>query len=139
MMSEIVELELLIQKEKERGDDFDKQMTSVHRLLEEAEEQKHKIITNMLWVQLAELQEKNALKEKQLIEIQKWKVSTLEEVSQLENKFAASVSFSFLYYIFWSVLVHLLIAMSYIYIYIYIYILYWSRVMYCFWFYDRKR
>ena len=99
-MSEIAELELLIEKEKESGDDLDKQMMSERRLLEAAEEQKCKIITKMLWVLLAELQEKNALKEKQLIEIQKQKVSTLEDVSQLENKFAASVSFSFLYYIF---------------------------------------
>ena len=101
MMSEIAELELLIKKEKQRGDDLDKKMTNEQRLLEAAEEKKHKMITRILQVQLAELQEQNTLKEQQLMEIQKWKVSTLEEVSQLENKFAASVSFSFLYYIFW--------------------------------------
>ena len=56
-------------------------------------EKKCKMITRMLQVQLAELQEQNALKVQQLMEIQKQKVSTLEEVSQLENKFAASVSF----------------------------------------------
>ena len=69
-------------------------------LLEVAEEKKHKMITRMLQVQLAELQEQNALKEQQLMDIQKQKVFPLEEVSQLENKFAASLSFPFLYYIF---------------------------------------
>ena len=54
----------------------------------------------MLQQQLAELQGQNILKEQQLIEILKWKVSTLEEVSELEEKFAASVSFSFVYCIF---------------------------------------
>ena len=39
-------------------------MMSECRLMEAAEEQKHKIITKMLWVQLAELKEKNALKRK---------------------------------------------------------------------------
>ena len=99
MMSEIAELEMLIAKEKQR-DYLDKQMMNEQRLLEVAKEKKHKMITRMLQVQLVELQEKIALKEKELMEIQKQKVSTLEEVSQLENKFAASVSFSFLYYIF---------------------------------------
>ena len=122
-MSEIAELKLLIEKEKERGDDLDKQMMGEHRLLEAAEEEKHKIITKMLPVQLAELKEKNALKEKELIEIQKWKVSTLEEVSQMENKFGASVSFSFLYYIFWYILV-IFTDRYVIYIYIYIYNIY---------------
>ena len=115
-MSEIVELELLIAKEKQRGDYLEKQMMNEQRLLEVAEEKKHKMITRMLQEQLVELQEKNALKEKELMEIQKWKVSTLVEDSQLENKFAASVSFSFLSYIFLYVLVSWLIAMSYIYI-----------------------
>ena len=54
----------------------------------------------MLQQQLAELQEQNMQKEEQLMEIQKWKVCTLEEASELEEKFAASVSFSFLYCIF---------------------------------------
>ena len=48
MMSEIAELELLIEKEMERGDDLDQQMMSECRLLEAAEEEKHKIITKML-------------------------------------------------------------------------------------------
>ena len=105
------------------------------KFLEVAEEKNHKMITRMLQVQLTELQEQNALKEQQFMEIQKWKVSTLKELSQLENKFAASVSFSFLNYIFWYLLVCLLIAMSYLYIYIYV-MLILCHVL--FWFYDRK-
>ena len=54
----------------------------------------------MLEQQLAELQEENMHKEEELMEIQKWKVCTLEEVYELEEKFAASVSFSFLYCMF---------------------------------------
>ena len=100
MMSDITELELLIKKEQQRGDELDKQMTNEQRLLEEAEDKKQKIIRRMLQQQLAEFQEQNMLNEQQLMEIQKWKVCTLEEVSELEEKFAASVSFSFLYCIF---------------------------------------
>ena len=44
MMSEIVELELLIEKEKQRGDDLDKQMMNEQRLLEAAEEKKCRMI-----------------------------------------------------------------------------------------------
>ena len=99
-MSDIVELELLIKKEKQRGDELDKQLMNEWRLLEVAEEKKHKMLTRMLQLQLAELQEQNALKEQQMMEIKKQEVSTLEEVSQLEDKFAASVHFSFLYCIF---------------------------------------
>ena len=47
-MSEIEELKLLITKEKERGDNLDRQMMTEHRLLEAAEEQKHKIMTKIL-------------------------------------------------------------------------------------------
>ena len=49
----------------------------------------------ILWAQLAELKEKNALKEREMMDIEKWKASTLEEVSQVKNTFAASVSFHF--------------------------------------------
>ena len=70
-MSNIAELELLIKKEKQKGDELDKQIMNEQRLLEVAEEKKHKVISRMLQVQLAELQEQNALKEQQLMEIQK--------------------------------------------------------------------
>ena len=93
MMSDIAELQLLIKKEQQRGDELDKQMTNEQRLLEEAEDKKWKIIRKMLQQQLVELQEQNMIKEQQLIEIQKRKICTLEEVSELEEKFAASVSF----------------------------------------------
>ena len=99
-MSDIAELKVLIAKEWLRGDELDKQMMNEQRLLEKAEDQKQKIIRRMLEQQLAVLQEENMQKEEQLMEIQKWIVCTLEEVSELEEKFAASVSFSFLYCIF---------------------------------------
>ena len=92
-MSDIAELELMIKKEQQRGDEFDKQMTNKERLLEQAEDKKQKIIRKMLQWQLAELQEQNMLKEQQLIEIQKQKVCTLQEVSELEEKFAVCISF----------------------------------------------
>ena len=47
--------------------------------------------------ELRDLQKTNEEKEKELVEIQKHKVSTLEEVAHLESRFAVSVSFSFLY------------------------------------------
>ena len=47
-MSEIEELQLLIEKEKERGDNLDRQMMTECRLLEVAEGQKHKKITKIL-------------------------------------------------------------------------------------------
>ena len=47
-MSEIEELKLLIAKEKERGDNLDRWMMTEHRLLEAAEERKHKIMTKIL-------------------------------------------------------------------------------------------
>ena len=48
MMSEIIELELLIKKEKQRGDDLGKQMMNEWRLLEESGEKKHKMFTRIL-------------------------------------------------------------------------------------------
>ena len=133
MMSDIAELELLIKKEQQRGDELDKQMTNEWRLLEEAEDKKQKIITRMLQQQLTELQEQNMWKEQQLMDIQKEKVCTLEEVSELEEKFAASVSFSFLYCIFWYLQVCLLIAMWYLYIYLYVMLILCHLLFLIFW------
>ena len=100
MMIDISELQLLIKKEQQREDEWDKKMTKKWRLLEEAEDKKWNIIREMLQQELTELQEQNMIKEQQPIEIQKRKICTLEEVSELEKKFAASVSFLFLYCIF---------------------------------------
>ena len=47
-MSEIAELRLLIEKEKEKGDKLDRQMITECKLLEEAEEHKHKIMIEIL-------------------------------------------------------------------------------------------
>ena len=46
---------------------------------------------------LRDLKKTNEEKGKQLMEIQKCKISTLEEVANLESRFAVTVSFSFLY------------------------------------------
>ena len=74
MMSEITQLRLLIKKEKEKGDKLDRWIITEHKLLEEAGECKHKMMIEILQAELAELQEKNAQKEKELIEIEKSKV-----------------------------------------------------------------
>ena len=55
-------------------------------------------------------------KEEELIEIQKRKMCTSEETSELEENFVESVSFLFLYCIFWYLQVCLLIEMWYLYI-----------------------
>ena len=99
-MSDIAELEVLIAKEQQRGDKLDKQVMNEWRLLEKAEDLKQKIIRKMLEQQLAGLQEENMHKKEQLMDIQKQKVCTPEEVYELEEKFAASVSFSFSYCMF---------------------------------------
>ena len=58
-MSGIEQLQLLIQKEQERGDELAEQITKKNRLLEEAEDQKLAIMRKMLQQQLGELKEEN--------------------------------------------------------------------------------
>ena len=82
-------------RRKEKGNKLDRQMITERKLLAEAEEQKKKIMIEMLKAELIDLQQKNEQKEKELMEIEKCKASTLGEVSDLENRFAARVSFSF--------------------------------------------
>ena len=72
-MSDIAELQLLIIKEQQRGNELDEKMTNEQRLLEEAEDKKCKIIREMLQQELAALQEQNMIKDQELIEIQKRK------------------------------------------------------------------
>ena len=98
-MSDIKELQLLIQKEQQRSDEMEEQIKNESRLLEEAEDQKRTIMRKMLQDQLEQLKEKNMRKDQKLIEIKKWKASSLEEVHELHEKFAASVSFLF-YFVF---------------------------------------
>ena len=100
-MSEIDELRWLIEREKERGSKLDRQMSAERKLLEEAEERKKKLIIALLKEELQDLQQKNEEKGKELEEIEKHKVATLEEVAHLESRFAVSVSLSFLYDIFY--------------------------------------
>ena len=131
MISDIAELQLLIKKEEQRGDELDKKMTNKWRLLQDAEDKKWKIIRKMLQQQLAKLQEQNMIKEQQLIEIQKRKVCTLEEVFELEEKFAASGSFILYFLIFTGVFTY-----SYA---IFIYVCYSDLVSFIFLIFDRKR
>ena len=72
-------------------------MSTQRKLLAEVEEQKKKLMIALLKEELRDLQKKNEEKGKELVEIEKHKVSTLEEVTHLENRFAVSVTFSFLY------------------------------------------
>ena len=48
MMSEITQLKLLIEKEKEKGDKLERWMMTECKLLEEAEEHKHKMMIKLL-------------------------------------------------------------------------------------------
>ena len=99
-MSEIDALRELIEKEKERGCTLDKQISAERKLYEEAEERKKKLMIALLKEELEDLQRKNVEKQKELEEIEKCKLLTLQEVADLESRLAVSVSLSFLYDIF---------------------------------------
>ena len=99
-MSEIDELRQLIEQEKERGSTLDRQISAERKLFEEAEERKKKLIIALLKEELEDLQRKNEEKQKELEDIEKCKLLTLQEVADLESRFAVSVSLSFLYDIF---------------------------------------
>ena len=70
------------------------------RLLEEAEHQKLIIMRQILEERLDELRNDNMMKEWKLLDIRKWKESTLGEVHELEEQFAARVSYLVLHCIF---------------------------------------
>ena len=108
-MSDIKELRLLIEEEKQKGIESDEQMSRERKLLEEAEEQKKKLMIQILKDELRELKKRNEDKGKQLMEIKKWKISMLEVVANLESRFAESVRFLFMYDISSYVLVYFLI------------------------------
>ena len=110
-MSEIDELRWLIEQEKEKGSKLDRQMSTERKLLAEAEELKKKLMIALLKEELRHLQKKNEEKGKELVEIEKRKVLTLEEVAHLESRFAVSVSFSSLYDISLYVPVYFMIDM----------------------------
>ena len=101
----------MIEQEKQKGSELDKQMNRERKLLEEAEEQKKKLMMQILKDELRDLKKRNEEKGKQLMKIKKHKISTLEEVANLESRFAESVSFSFLYDISSYVLVYFMIDM----------------------------
>ena len=99
-MSEIDALRELIEQEKERGSTLDRQISAERKLFEEAEERKKKLMIALLKEELEDLQRKNEEKQKELEDIEKCKLLTLQEVADLESRFAVSVSLSFLYDIF---------------------------------------
>ena len=70
------------------------------RLLEEAEHWKLMIMRQILEERLHELRQDNTMKEQKLLDIRKWKESTLGEVHELEEQFAARVSYLVLHCIF---------------------------------------
>ena len=108
-MSDIEKLWLMIEEEKQNGSELDKEMSSERKLLEEAEDQKKRLMIQILQEELRELKKRNEDKGKEFMEIKKQKISTLEEVANLESRFAESVSFSFLYDISSYVLVYFMI------------------------------
>ena len=99
IMTDIAQLQILIQQEEERGDELEQKITHEMRLLEEAEHQKLIIMRQILEQRLDELKKENMMKEWKLLDIQKWKESTLE-VHELEEQFAARVSYLVLHHIF---------------------------------------
>ena len=70
-------------------------MANDWRLLEEAEDEKCKIMQEILHKELAALKDQNMRKEEELREIEKRKICTLDEISELEEKLVQSVSFYF--------------------------------------------
>ena len=70
-------------------------MVTERRLLAEAEDKKHKIMQEILQKELAALKEENMRNEEELREIEKRKISTLDEILELEKKLVQSVSFYF--------------------------------------------
>ena len=93
-------------------------MVMERRLLAEAEDKKHKIMQEILEKDLAALKEENMRKEEELREIEKRKISTLDEILELEKKLVQSVSFYFyivFFYIFTSVYIHRDVIFIYIY------------------------
>ena len=69
-------------------------------LLQEAEDQKLSIMKKILQHKLHQLKKENQMREKKLHEVQKWKASIMEEVHDLEEQFAAMVSYLVLHCIF---------------------------------------
>ena len=110
-MSEIDELRQLIEQEKERGSTLDRQISAERKLFEEAEERKKKLIIALLKEEVEDLQRKNEEKQKELEDIEKCKLLTLQEVAHLESRFAVSVCLSFLYDIFLYVSVYFMTHM----------------------------
>ena len=71
IMTDIAQLQILIQQEEERGDELEQKITHEMRLLEEAEHQKLIIQRQILEQRLDKLKKENMMKEQKLLDI--WK------------------------------------------------------------------
>ena len=124
-----------MEKAKQRGDDIDKQTMNEQRLLEAAEEKKHKIITRMIMSAIGRIARAKYIERTTVdghTEMKRFyfggSISVGEQIC-CKCKFFIFV----LYFLIWTSV----FTDSYV-IFIYIYVMR-SCVMYCFWFYDRKR
>ena len=136
MMSEIAALRLLIEKGKEKVDKLDRQIMTEWKLLEEAEEHKHKMMIEILQARVGRIAGENAQKEKDLIEIEKHiSINIRGSFTDGEQICCKCKFFIFVWYLF----IYTSVLTDRYVIYIYIYILWSSCVIYCFSFYDRKR
>ena len=93
MMSDITKLEVLIAQEEECSEELGKKIEYEEKLLKEAEHRKLILQRRVLEEQLYALQRDNMLKEEKLLDIRKHKEHTLGEVCELEEEFAARVSY----------------------------------------------
>ena len=100
IMTDITKLQRFIQQEEERGEELEQKFTEEMRLLEEAEHWKLVITRQILEERLHELRKDNMIKEQKLLDIRKWKDSTLGEIHDLEAQFAARISYLVLHHIF---------------------------------------
>ena len=93
MMRDITKLEVLIAQEEEHSEVLGKKIEYEEELLKEAEHRKLILQRQVLEEQLYALQRSNMLKEEKLLDIRKCKEHTLGEVCELEEEYAASISY----------------------------------------------
>ena len=138
IMTDIAQLQLLIQQEEERGDDLEQKITPEMRLLEEAEHQKLIIMRQILEQRLDELKKENMMKKQKILDIQKWKGSTLGEVHELGGAICSKGKlFSFTSYLLMYFLTFTGVFISSYVIFIYVYFLILHNLF--FYVFDRKR
>ena len=129
MTSDITKLEVLIAQE-EWSEELGKKIKYEEKLWKEAEHCKLILQRQILEERLDALKRDNMLKEEKLLDMRTCKECMLGEVHELEQEFAARVSYLVLHgsfsYIFWCIFWYIIylqvvvcIAISYLYIYIF--------------------